>query len=289
MTPEGWVDIDGVLHAAADARISVFDRGFLYGDSAFEALRTYGGRPFRCNEHLTRLTRSCERLRIPLPLSQVELEQRITAAIAKTGLAECYLRIVVTRGAGALGLDLSLAGRPSVLIYALALKTPDPAVYRDGIAVGLVQTTRVTDGNEATGAKASNYLASLLALDDVKQRGCQEAVLLGPRGEVLEGSTSNVFVVLGSGLATPPVAAGILEGITRREVLALTAEIGMRCEERTITAAELKAAREVFITSSIREIVPVVRVDDTLVGNGKPGSVVAALLAAYRQRTLRAT
>lgn len=286
MIPEGVVDFDGVLQPAAEAKISVFDRGFLYGDSAFEALRTYRGKPFRQRDHLERLVRSCQILRMELPLSLPELDQRIARAIAATGLTECYLRIVVTRGIAPMGLDLLHARRPSVLVYALVLKLPEPRVYRDGIAVGLVRTLRSTDASAVTGAKASNYLASALALDDVKARGGEEAIILGSRGEVLEGTTSNVFVVRDGELCTPALSAGILEGITRRTVLELAKKRGLVCREQELRPEELLGAREVFITSSIRELVPVVRVEDTVIGDGKPGPELAALSAAYRQRTL---
>lgn len=287
MMVAGVVDIDGTLMAAAEATVSVFDRGFLYGDSAFEALRTYDKKPFRGREHVARLLRSCERLRIPLPLDGAAIERRLAAAIDASGLAECYLRIVVTRGVAPLGADFTLASHPSVLVYALELKLPDPSFYRDGIAVGLVRTQRATDGNAAAGAKASNYLTSLLALDEVKRRGCQEAVIVSAQGELLEGATSNLFIVQAEGLATPPLSAGILEGITRREVLSVAEERGIPCRERKLEAGDLAAASEAFITSSIREIVPVVRADEISIGSCKPGRVTLALLDAYRARTRR--
>jgi branched-chain amino acid aminotransferase len=286
MYPEGVVDIDGVLQPAADARISVFDRGFLYGDSAFETLRTYGGRPFRQREHLERLARSCRLLRMELPLALEALEQRMARACAASGFADCYLRMLVTRGVGSMGLDLALGRTPSIVIYALALKLPPERVYRDGIAVGLVRTLRATDANAATGAKTSNYLASALALDDVRARGGEEAIIIGSRGEVLEGTTSNVFAVIDGELHTPALDADILEGITRRTVLELARASGLACHERELLPDELRGASEVFITSSIREIVPVVRVDAAVIGDGKPGPQVAALSAAYRRRTL---
>jgi len=284
MLPDGVVDIDGVLHPAREARISVFDRGFLYGDSAFEVVRTYGHVPFRGREHLERLERSCARLRMALPVAIAELEARIARAVAASGQPECWLRVVVTRGAGPIGMDFSPELAPSVVIFALPLKVPDERLYRDGIAVGLVHTIRTVDGTKAAGAKTSNYLASMLALDEVKQRGCQEAIILGSRGEVVEGATSNVFAVHAGLLHTPPISAGILEGITRRTVLELARARGMRCEEREMSPQDLLGADEVFITSSIREVVPVTRVDGVAIGGGRPGAVVAELLDGYRER-----
>jgi branched-chain amino acid aminotransferase len=288
MIPTGVVDVDGVLMPSRDAKISVFDRGFLYGDSAFEAMRTYGGRPHYGRRHIERLLLSCERLRIAMPITSDALESRISAAIAGTGLAECYLRLVVTRGKGSMGLDLQPAMQSSLLIYALELSLPEPAVYREGITAGLVQVQRVTDLNSATGAKTSNYLASLLALDDVKRRGLREAIILGSRGEVLEGATSNVFAVRSGELHTPPISAGILEGITRHVVIELAAGLGIVCHERELLPDDLLGADEVFLTSSIRELVPVVRVEQARIADGAPGPVFAALLDAYRRNAITA-
>jgi branched-chain amino acid aminotransferase len=282
---EGVIDIDGVVYAAAEAKISVLDRGFLYGDSAFEVMRTYGRVAFREREHLERLARSCERLRIAVPLSLDALAARVARAVEQSALPECYLRIVVTRGAGPMGLDLTLARAPSVIVYALPLKAPDPSLYVRGIAVHLARVTRSTDDSPAAGAKTSNYLASMLALDDARQHGAQEAVIVDRDGGVVEGTTSNVFALRGGVLYTPPIEAGILEGITRRTVIEVSAECGVRCEEVALTSVELASADEVFITSSVREVVPVVRVDGAIIGDGTPGAVTQRLHAAYRART----
>lgn len=287
MPTPGVIDIDGELFPPDQARISVFDRGFLYGDSAFEAMRTYAKRSFRERDHLDRLQRSCERLRIALPISLDELGRRVARAIEHSDLPECYIRIVVTRGSGPMGLDLTLASAPSVVVYALPLKLPEARIYREGIAVHLVHTVRSTDGGPAAGAKTSNYLASMLALDDARRGGASEAIIVDAHGHVVEGTTSNIFLVRDGALYTPPALAGILEGITRRTVFELAAARGMACREIELRAADLHAASEVFITSSIREIVPVVRVDDVVIGGGAPGPSTLALIDAYRARTGR--
>ena len=287
MLPAGVVDIDGVLYTQDTAKISVFDRGLLYGDSAFEVMRTYRGRPFGERAHLERLARSCQLLQISGHPPLQTLQLRIARAIAQSGLPECYVRVVVTRGVGTLGLELGGGYVPSAIVYALALHTPAEAVYEQGIALGLVHTQRTVDGTVAAGAKSSNYLASMLALDAVKQRGAQEALIIGARGEIVEGATSNLFVVHGTRVSTPPASAGILEGITRRTVLDLAGGLGIAADERELLADELYSADEAFITSSIREIVPVVRADDRVIGSGRPGPVYRALLAAYRERATR--
>jgi branched-chain amino acid aminotransferase len=282
---EGAVWIDGELKAAAEARVSVFDRGFLYGDSAFEVMRTYERRPFREGPHLDRLRGSCERLLISLARSNAELSGIIASTIAASGLPECYVRVMVTRGVAPMSLDLAQANQPSTLIFALPLSPPPAAVYEQGIAVGLSRAARATDGTRAVGAKTSNYLGSVLALHEVKQRGGQEALICGPTGEVVEGATSNVFVVRDDALHTPPIEAGILAGITRQTVLELAASLALPVHESPLHPPDLYRAQEVFITSTVREVVPVVRVDDVVIGDGRPGPVTARVLSAYRART----
>jgi len=282
---EGAVWIDGVLQPAQEARVSVFDRGFLYGDSAFEVMRTYDRRPFREAAHLARLRRSCERLLIALRQSDQQLSEIVASTITASGLPECYVRVMVTRGVGPMNIDLAQATTPSVLVFALPLTPLAASVYANGIAVGLSRASRATDGTRAVGAKTSNYLGSVMALHEVKQRGAQEALILGPSGEVIEGATSNVFVVRAGELITPPIDAGILAGITRQTVLELAAEQALPVRETQLHPSDLYQADEVFITSTVREVVPVVRVDDKLIGDGKPGPISARVLAAYRAKT----
>jgi len=281
---EGAVSIDGQLFSAAEARISVFDRGFLYGDSAFEVMRTYGGRPFRERDHLERLERSCERLLLPVVTGPSQWSVEVRRAIAASKLPECNVRVMITRGVGPLGIDLSEAKTPSILCFALPLHTLPGEVYERGVAVGLSHAARATDGTRAVGAKTSNYLGSVLALAEVKRSGAHEAIIVGPNGEIVEGATSNVFMVRDGELITPPIEAGILAGITRKTVLELASELSLRVHEMQIHPADLYRADEVFITSTIREIVPVVKVDDVTIANGRPGAHVRRLLDAYRER-----
>jgi branched-chain amino acid aminotransferase len=282
---EGSVCIDGELQLANEARVSVFDRGFLYGDSAFEVMRTYGGKPFRERAHLDRLRGSCERLLIALAPSNEQLAHTIARTIVASRLSESYVRVMVTRGVGPMSLDLADAREPSILVFALPLKTLPATVYEQGVGVGLSRAARATDGTRAVGAKTSNYLGSVLALNEVKQRGHHEALIIGPSGEVIEGATSNVFMVRAGELITPPAEAGILVGITRQTVLELAVQLGLVVHETQIHPADLYRADEVFITSSVREVVPVVRVDDVTVGQGKPGPITQRVAAAYRAQT----
>jgi branched-chain amino acid aminotransferase len=279
------VSIDGRIVPPERAEVSVFDRGFLYGDSVFEVLRTYGGVFFGFDEHLARLARSAELALIAF--SDLELLRREVLAVAQaTGNTETYVRIVVTRGSGrALGLDPALARAPSRVVIATEVPVPPAVMYERGIAVITYRTQRISEGTSAVGAKLGNYLLSILATHEASARGADEALILNAQGEIVEGTTSNVFLVRGGELVTPPDEAGLLAGITRAKVLAIAKTFGVPCELRTFLPAELARADEAFITSSIRELVPVVAVDGAPAGGGKPGPLTARLLAAYRALT----
>jgi branched-chain amino acid aminotransferase len=274
--------IDGTLHAPDEARVSVYDRGFLYGDSVFETIRTYGGEPFALADHLARLARSAERVGIDLPISAADFGMEIRLAVRAARNPESYARAMLTRGSGPLGLDPSLALAPLRVILVEPLVLPPASAYRDGVKVVTVRTVRAADA--AQGAKVGNYLASLLALKHAKGQGAHEALILDGAGRVVEGTTSNVFLVQGGDLVTPPEEAGILPGITRAHLLEVAAELRCAVRQEPVTPADLAAADEVFITSSLREIIPVVRVDDVVVGGGRPGRVTRALHAAFRAR-----
>lgn len=280
------VSIDGRIQPAAEATVPVLDRGFLYGDSVFEVLRTYGGTPFGMAEHLARLARSAERTLIRLPVSLSELQGEIEAALAAGGFADSLVRIMISRGtAGALGLDPSLARGALRVILVAELHELPASLHGDGAKVITYPTLRIADATTGAGAKIANYLVAVLAMAQAKERGAEEALVVNGEGLVAEGCTSNVFLVNGGALVTPPESMGILLGITREHVLALARELGISVAEQPFTARELAAADEAFITSSIREVVPVVRVDDAVVAGGRPGPVTQKLIAAFRKRT----
>lgn len=280
-TSVGVVCVDGTIATANEAHVSALDRGFLYGDSAFEVTRTYGGRPFRLAAHLDRLAASCARLRIAPP-DRGALEAELARTIARSGLGECYLRVVVTRGGGPIGIDPATASGGAILIYALALRLPPPETYERGIAVALVPGSKE---QALSVAKSGNYLSAVLAVAEARLRGADDAILCGAGGEILEGATSNVFVVQEGVVRTPPLAVGVLEGITRRTVIELAIRMGRPVQPTLLFPPALYRASEVFVTSSIREVVPVVRVDDVTIGDGRPGPMAHALHAAYREHT----
>jgi branched-chain amino acid aminotransferase len=274
--------IDGRLHAPDEAKVSVFDRGFLYGDSVFETIRTYRGRPFALGEHLGRLARSAELVFIELPVELALLEAEVLQALAAAGNAESYVRVMITRGQSALGLDTRLAERPSRVIIVSELGLPPPKYYQEGISVITYRTERATDATGAEGAKVGNYLVSVLAMRQAGMVGAAEALIVDGRGRVVEGATSNLFMLEHGTLVTPDV--GILQGITRAEVLKAAADLELPIRFATPALGELLGADEVFITSSVRELLPVVRIDGAPVGNGQPGQRTLALHARFKQR-----
>lgn len=278
------VSLDGSIVAAEDARVSVFDRGFLYGDSVFEALRTYGGVPFALTEHLERLARSAKRALIEMPVSIQQFREEIEAALRAANNTESYLRLLLTRGRGsALGLDPSLARAPLRVVLVMELSPLPVSMYEHGVGVITFRTQRVADSTPASGAKLSNYMVAVLAMDQVHRAGAEEALVLDAKGRVVEGTTSNIFFVKNGVLVTPPEEAGILMGITREKILGLAAQSGVHVEQKFFFPNELVAADEAFISSSIREIAPVVTVDGATVGEGRPGSVTLNLLTALRE------
>jgi branched-chain amino acid aminotransferase len=276
--------LDGRVCPPKEQTISVFDRGFLYGDSVFETLRTYSGAPFALDQHLARLARSAELVFIPLSIPLPELAKEVLKAVRVAENAESYVRLMLTRGQGALGLDPALAQRPSRVIIVAPLSVPPAHVYETGVAAITHHTQRAVDGTNAVGAKIGNYLVNVLAMREAGQANAVEALIVDAEGRLLEGASSNVFLVKEGQLITAPVHAGILAGITRAHVLTLAEGQGMAVQLRSPALKEAREADEIFITSSIRELVPIVRLDGQPVGKGNPGPVYQGLLQAFRAR-----
>ncbi len=277
------VSIDGRLYPPGRPQISVFDRGFLYGDSIYEVLRTYRGRLFELEAHLARLRGSAQLIGLTLPLPGELLRSRMEDAVQASRTSESYVRLIVTRGEGELGLDPALAVNPHVIVIVRALHAPPLEVYRDGVEVAIVDVRRNLRQAIDPAAKTGNYLNSVLALREARARGAYEALMLDSQGRVTEGSSSNVFAVNRNQLVTPPLD-GILEGVTRRVVIDLARKLGLQAAESPLVPDELYRAGELFLTSTIRELVPVVRVDGHSIGTGKPGPTTQRLLEAFRRR-----
>lgn len=290
------VNLDGELVAPSAARVSVFDRGFLYGDSIYEVIRTYGGRPFELAAHLVRLRHSAERIGLEPKWDTRRCEHEIARTLeaarggdvpdpsaAPWNVGERYLRVVMTRGAGEIGLDPALAVDPVALVIVQPLAGPPARAYADGVMAAIVGLRRASPQAIDPSAKTGSHLPNVLALREARAAGAYEAFVLDERGFVTEGSSSNVFAVQRGRLVTPPLAAGILEGVTRGVVLRLARSLGLDAQEAPLRADELEGADEVFLTSTIREIVPVVRLRTREVGSGRPGPVTSRLHRAFRE------
>jgi branched-chain amino acid aminotransferase len=290
------VNLDGTIVPPSAARVSVFDRGFLYGDSIYEVIRTYGGRPFEVDAHLVRLRRSGERIGLEPKWdgrrTAAEIERTLEAsrggdapdpAAAPWNVGERYLRVVMTRGAGEIGLDPALAVDPVALVIAQRVPAPPARAYTEGVAAAIVGLRRASPLAIDPMAKTGSHLPNVLAIREARAAGAYEAFLLDEDGFVTEGASSNVFAVRGGAVVTPPLAAGILEGVTRGLVLRLARSIGIPAEETPLRAEDLEGADEVFLTSTIREIVPVVRLGVRRVGSGRPGPVTTRLHQVFRK------
>lgn len=278
--------VNGKIYPAAEACISVLDRSFLFGHGVYETLRTYGGRPFLLDRHLDRLERSARRLAIPLEGWREGLETAIRAALDAGGNPESAIRIVVTRGEGMVDEDpRSCPTPPNLVILVRPLRRVPPEVYRDGTSALVVHVQRNAAEALDPGIKSNNLLNNLLASMEAVRRGFPEAILLNARGDVAEGNSTNVFLVRHGKLLTPSLDSGILDGITRGAVLEVAAAEGIPATEGRIPCDDLRAADEIFLTSTTREILPVVRLDDRPVSSGAPGPVTRRLHDAYRSRT----
>lgn len=275
--------IDGIRKVPENAHVSVLDRGFLYGDSVFETLRTYGKKPFALAEHMERLQESADRVLIELPLPLSALSEEVSRAVEASPFVESYVRIMVTRGVGALGLDPRQAVKPLRVILVAPLSAPPLSDYQNGIGVISFETSRTTDDTPAAGAKVGNYLVAVLASKKAAEAGAKEALIVNARGEVTEGATSNLFWFEGGRLLTPPLSAGILDGITRRNIIDVARLSNFELVEQVPTLDRLVASQGVFVSSSIREMLPVVTVDGRQVSGGKVPEAFVGLHAAFRR------
>jgi len=274
--------IEGRVVEPEEATISIYDRGFLYGDSVFETIRTYGGKLFALEEHLDRLEDSARKMGFSLPVSKEQIAAETRRGVEASGNDESYARVMITRGTGPIGLDTALAEGPFRVILIEPLKTPPPEHYAAGLSAICVETVRASDA--ADSAKLGNYLASALALKKAKEAGAHEALVVNRDGYVVEGTTSNVFVVRGGELSTPALGVGVLAGITRKQVLAAAQALEIPVHFEALTPEQIQAVDELFLTSSIREVMPIVSVDGQPIGDGKPGPVTRALHREFRKR-----
>ncbi len=272
--------IDGVVYDKDDAKVSVFDRGFLYGDSIYEVMRTSGGRPVDLDQHLERLGKSAAGLMLELPSMDV-LRGGIDAALAAAGNDDSYIRVVVTRGAGEIGLDTALALDPTTIVIVKPIHGPSAEMYERGIKLEIVGVQRTSRRAIDPAVKSGNYLNSILALAEAKRAGADEALMCDAAGRVAEGSSSNVFVVEGGAIRTPGTEVGLLAGITRARVIGLARDAGISVSEGTILPNEVRGADEVFITSSMRGVLAVSHVDQRPIGTACPGPITRKIMDLY--------
>lgn len=275
--------INGQYFSREDAKISVFDHGLLYGDGVFEGLRIYGGKVFRLHEHLVRLWESANSLALQIPMSLEQMTADVKAAVAKNEIEDGYIRLVVTRGTGPLGLDPYKCSDPQVIIIADSITLYPDAYYSEGLELVTAATIRNNPAALNPRIKSLNYLNNILAKMEGLKAGCMETLMLNHKGEVSECTGDNIFIVHRDRLITPPIDAGILEGITRNTVLELAQQAGITTAQISLTRHDIFIADECFLTGTAAEVVPVVKLDDRTIGSGKPGPITKQLNEAFRQ------
>jgi branched-chain amino acid aminotransferase len=275
--------IDGKIVSEAEARVSVTDHGLLYGDGIFEGMRVYGGRIFRHDVHLARLSAGARSLALELPYAVPEIKRIVEDTVRAFGEREAYIRLIVTRGVGPLGVDPTTCSRPNLLCIVNTIKLFGEEQRERGLDMITSSYRRPTADVLDVRVKSLNYLGSVLAKQEARQRGVDEALLLNPRGHIAEAAVANLFALRGRLLLTPPASGGCLEGITRGAVMELARGLGYEVAERSLGRADLFAADEVFLTGSGAGVVAVRSLDGRTLGLGKRGPLTAQLTALHRQ------
>src|SRR5581483_2540633 len=277
--------IDGAFYAEADAKISVFDHGLLYGDGVFEGIRFYNGRVFKLEEHLDRLWDSGRAIALTMPLSKEKMTEALLETIRQNELRDGYVRLLVTRWIGNLGLSPDRCKRASVIIIAANIALYPEELYRNGLDVVTCATRRVSPAALSPAIKSLNYLNNILAKIEANQAGAGEGLMLNEQGHVAECTGDNIFVLKRGHLITPPISAGGLRGITREVVFQIAGEFGIKVTEPEMTRYDIYTADECFLTGTAAEIIPVVKLDQRPIGDGKPGPVTARFIARFRELT----
>ena len=277
--------IDGKFYPEGDAKVSVFDHGLLYGDGIFEGIRFYNGRVFRLEEHLERLWDSARSILLEIPMSQRAMTEALLETIRQNDLREGYIRLIVTRGVGNLGLNPEQCKKPSVIIITAQIALYPEAVYRNGLTVVTCATRRTNPSALNPAVKSLNYLNNVMARIEANLANADEALMLNDEGNVAECTADNVFIVKRGQIFTPPITAGALRGITRSVVFEIAAETGIKVTEADITRHDVFIADEAFLTGTAAEIIPVVKADGRPIGTGKPGPITARMVARFREMT----
>ena len=275
--------LDGQLVDKQDAKLTVFDHGILYGDGVFEGIRAYNGKVFQCQAHIDRLYRSATGICLAIPYTKQEIVNAMYETLTANGVVDGYIRLVITRGPGTLGLGPDRCPSPSVFIIADQIALYPEHMYAEGLAVIIAKTVRVSASMLSPAIKSLNYLNNIMAKVEANEAGVAEAIMLNVDGNVAECTGDNIFIVKDGQLITPPKSAGILEGVTRGVVRHLASKLDVSCIENNITPKELCAAQECFLTGTAAEVIAVTKVDGKAIGSGKAGPVTTKLLAAFRE------
>jgi len=279
--------VDGRLYGKDDARISVFDHGFLYGDGVFEGIRVYEGCVFRLKEHLQRLYASAKSLALEIPLSYEEMRQAVLDTVAANEARDAYIRLVVSRGAGDLGIDPGNCARPTVVIIVGGIKLYPPELHEKGVTLVTSSLRRIPLDSLDPRIKSLNYMNNILAKIEAKRAGAHEAVLLNHQGTIAECSADNLFLVTGGVLQTPELIHGALPGITRACVLELAASLGIPAVQCALAMHDVYNADEAFVTGTGAEVVAAVSADGRTIGDGRPGPITRKLVEAFRHARTR--
>lgn len=277
--------IDGAFHSKETASVSVYDHGLLYGDGIFEGIRAYAGRVFRLEEHLERLYQSARSILIEVPLTREEMRDAVLETLRINNLRDAYIRLVVTRGRGDLGLDPRKCPKPAIIIIADEIKLYPKETYENGLRLMIASTRKNSPDTLSPRIKSLNYLNNILGKLEAINAGCAEAVMLDRHGYLTECTSENIFLVKNGALFTPTAVVGILEGITRSVVMELAEKFGLSVQMSFLTAHDLYVADECFVTGTGAEIIPVVNLCGREIGTGKPGPVTNKLLTAFRDLT----
>ena len=277
--------IDGEFVPKEEAKVSVFDHGLLYGDGVFEGIRSYRARVFKFDEHLRRLYDSAKAIMLDIPMTIADMEEAVLETLRRNSLSDAYIRLIVTRGVGDLGLDPGKCPMPTIIIITDKITLYPPEAYEEGLQIATVSTRRNYSEAISPRVKSLNYLNNILANIEGKQAGAFEALMLNAEGYVCECTGDNIFFVKDSMVVTPPTYVGILEGVTRNVVIALAQELGLTVGERLFTRHDLYIADECFLTGTAAEIIPVVKIDSRVIGNGVPGAITQKLTSEFRRVT----
>lgn len=277
--------IDGIFHEKDDAKVSVFDHGLLYGDGVFEGIRFYSGRVFRLEEHVRRLFDSACAIAMKIPMTPDEMVRAVTATIRANELSDGYVRLVVTRGIGDLGLNPLLCPTPTVIIIASRITLYPAEKYEHGLSMVTCATRRVPHGAFSPMVKSLNYLNNILAKLEALHAGAGEGLMLNEQGYVAECTGDNIFLVRDGALTTPPIASGALAGVTRGVVIELARSLGLSLSEPLMTRYDVYTADECFLTGTAAEVIPVVTLDGRQIADGRPGPITKQLIAAFHHLT----